>query len=309
MSVVLLLCLLVTIKIWDFYVNNIDPLERNWVSMMILAMGSLFSVATGLMIWNLERRNKQVQKAYRQLKEANEQLIQSEKLASIGRVVAGIVHELNAPLVTMQGYTQMLMKGVIKEEAESSAALIHKQAERCHKIVRALLTYARSDQPKIRPVVLKDVIELSLSHMPPEFHRDVQIRKHYPASPLEIPADPDQLERVFTNLFMNAWQAMQEKEMKNTPQIDLTLSQGPQKALIEVHDSGPGIPKDLQLKIFEPFFTTKPAGKGTGLGLSLCYSIIAMHEGSLCVESEPGLGTSFKIELPLTSLVPASAVS
>lgn len=262
-------------------------------------MGTLFSAATGFLIWSLERRHHQVQEAYHQLKEMQDQLIQTEKMASVGRVVAGIVHELNTPLVTMQGYTRILMEGVAKEEAADNIALIHKQAERCHKIVRDLLTYARWDKPKFRKVSLNELLDLSLANMPPAFQQEVEVRKHYPDAHVEIQGDPEQLQRVFLNLFMNSWQAMQEAEMSGRPQMDLTMVRTPQKIQIKVKDNGPGIPKEIQAQIFEPFFTTKPAGKGTGLGLSLSHAILLMHGGNIHVESEATPGTTFKVELPI----------
>jgi two-component system NtrC family sensor kinase len=292
-----LVCLLATFKVWDFYFNSADQLDRTWVSTLILSMGSLFSLATGFFIWNLQRHHRQVHEAYHELKEMQEQLIQAEKLASVGRVVAGIVHELNTPLVTMQGYTRMLMKGVDKEEDASNAALIHRQAERCHRIVRDLLTYSRWDTPKFRNVDMKQLLDLSLANMPPEFHAEVQVEKQYAPAPAAVEGDPEQLQRVFLNLLMNAWQAMQEN---NTPKkrIRLSINPGLQQLQVRVQDNGPGIPEEIQMKIFEPFYTTKAAGKGTGLGLSLSQAILLMHQGRLELKSEEGQGAVFTVEIP-----------
>lgn len=293
-----LVCLLATFKVWDYYYNSSDMLDRTWVSNMILSMGSLFSLATGFFIWNLQKRHRELHQAYTQLKNMQDNLVQSEKLASVGRVVSGIVHELNTPLVTMQGYTQMILKGVVKEEAMTSVALIHKQAERCHKIVRDLLTYARWDKPKFREMPVQELIDLAVASMPPDFHTEVTVKKNYPPGSVTMEGDREQLQRVLVNLLMNAWQAMQESKKSFPKQIDISLTPKEKYLMIYLTDNGPGIPEEIVSKIFEPFYTTKAAGKGTGLGLSLTQAILHMHQGKIEVFSEEGEGATFKIELP-----------
>lgn len=334
---IFLVCLLLTFMVWDHYFNSADQLDRNFVSNLILAMGTLFSISAGLLVWSLEsgksylekeiirrtdellekerqavaaeahreeaeRRHREVQKAYDQLKEAQQQLMQSEKLASIGRVVAGIVHELNTPLVTMQGYTRMLMKGVVKEEAQSNAQLIHRQAERCHKIVRDLLTFARWEKPRKISADLCQLLDFTLENLPPEFHQEVEIIRNYPSKPVMLALDFDQVQRVFLNLLMNAWQAMEEK--KGHKKVHIQVQAALEEVQVFISDNGPGISKENLGKIFEPFFSTKPAGKGTGLGLSLSYAILQMHEGKISVQSEEGKGTTFVLQFPKAPALP-----
>lgn len=293
-----LVCLLGTFKVWDYYYNSPDLLDRTWVSTLILSMGTLFSVATGFFVWNLERRHQEVHQAYHQLKEMHDQLVQTEKLASVGRVVAGIVHELNTPLVTMQGYTRMLMKGVVQDDAVSNAALIHRQAERCHKIVRDLLTYSRWEKPKFQDVDVEELLRLAIANMPPEFHADVTIEKKCGPGQTVIKGDAEQLQRVFLNLLMNAWQAMQEDQVPDK-RIKISLRPALHHVQVLIRDNGPGIPEEHQAKIFEPFYTTKPAGKGTGLGLSLSQAILQMHQGKLEVQRDgKSKGAAFLVTLP-----------
>ena len=212
--------------------------------------------------------------------------------------MAGIIHELNAPLVTMQGYTNMLMKGVVREDGKSSAELIHRQAERCQKIVSGLLTFSRREKIHLQEVDLGGLIDRVLEEMPPEFKSDgVAVVKQYPGEKVIIEADPDQLEKLFINILVNDWQALKEVPAGQR-QITIHLSSAENAAQLFFTDTGPGIPKENLQKIFEPFFTTKPAGQGTGLGLSLCHGIVGMHGGQIQVQSEEGKGTAFLIELP-----------
>lgn len=334
--IVFLVCLLFTFLIWDHYFNSQDPLDRQWVSTLILMMGTLFSISSGLFVWSLEsgknylekevkrrteklvqkeketvaaearrdeaeRRHREVEEAYKKLQEAQDQLVQSEKLASIGRVVAGIVHELNTPLITMAGYTKLLLshvKDIAEEELESSLQIIDRQSERCHKIVRDLLTFARWDRPRPRSVDLCELIDTVLTNLPLEFQADrIEVTKKYPDSHPILKVDPDQLQRVFLNILINVWHVL--KEISLPRQLGIEVIVTGEFVQVFFTDTGPGIAKENLDKIFEPFFTTKPAGKGTGLGLSLSYAIIQMHGGKINVQSESGKGTTFVVELPL----------
>ena len=331
--IIFLVCLLATFKIWDYYFNSSDILDRTWVSTLILLMGTLFSVATGFLIWTLEsgknyleseikrrteeliekereaaaaeakslearRKREEIEEAYRRLQELQAQLIQSEKLASVGRVVAGIVHELNTPLVTMQGYTNMLIKGVVLEDGKSSLELLHRQAERCHKIVRSLLTFSRKEEIHLEPVDLGLLIDRNLEELQEEFKKEgVRVSKKYPKEKVILQADPEQLQKLFTNILVNGCHALQEVP-SGQRHITVGLTSAEHSVQIYFEDTGPGIaPENIQ-KIFEPFFTTKAAGKGTGLGLSLCHGIAAMHGGQIDVHSKVGKGTTFTIDLP-----------
>ena len=325
-------CLLFSFLLWDHYFNSADPIDRMFVSNLVLAMGILFSASAGLLVWSMEsgkdylekeiirrtealvakeketalaeakrseaeHRHRELETAFRQLKDTQDQLIQSEKIASVGRIVAGIVHELNTPLVTMAGYMKLLMRTGFDKDTEVHLAVIDRQAERCRKIVGSLLTYARWDKPKFKPVGLCELIETTLAGMPVDFHRkEIHILKEYPGQSPVIEADSDQLQHVLSNLLVNAWQAFEETH--GLKQIKITVIPGEDSVQVFFTDTGPGIAKENLDKIFEPFFTTKAAGKGTGLGLSLVYAIVQMHGGKITVESEMGKGSVFVVELP-----------
>lgn len=302
---IFLVCLLFSVMAWDHYFNFSDPIDQKFVSNLILAMGTLFSISAGLLVWSLEsgkadaeRRHQELEEAFHRLKETQDQLVQSEKLASVGRVVAGIVHELNTPLVTIAGYIKLLMRAESGGETKNHLEIIDRQAERCRKIVRDLLTYARWDKPKFKAVDLRGLIESTLAELPVEFRESrIRVEEDYPGQVPAIQADGDQLRHIFSNLLVNAWQAFNpdQKEKK----IKVAVIPGHETVQIFFTDNGPGIPKANLDKIFEPFFTTKPAGKGTGLGLSLVYAIAQMHGGSIAVQSEEGKGAVFIVELPL----------
>ncbi len=302
---IFLVCLLFTFLTWDHYFNSNDPLDRTLISNLILAMGSLFSACAGILVWSLEtgktqaqRKQREVEAAYQKLQDTQEQLIQAEKLASVGRVTAGAAHELNSPLITIQGYAKRLLSEKTGEESRKSLEIICRQAERCGKTVRDLLTYSRKDKPKLKLVNICSILDMILENLSLEFSADqIKITKKFPDHCPDIEADPDQIQSVFQNLIVNAWQALRER--REPRELILHLYQAGHVIQTFVTDNGPGIPKESMGKIFEPFFTTKPAGKGTGLGLSLVQSIVHMHGGKIAVESETGKGTTFFVELPV----------
>lgn len=333
--IIFLVCLLLTFMVWDHYFNSNDPLTREWISTIILLMGTLFSISTGFLVWTLESgksylekeverrteelvekerekaaaearsleaqlKHKEVEEAYRRLEEVQDQLIQSEKLASLGRVMAGIVHELKTPLITMNGYSNLILKGGAEVSAPQCAEIIERQTKRCLKIVQDLLTFSRHEKIHLRAVDLPALIDKVHKELPVEFKQDgIEVLKQYPEGERTvIQADPDQLERLFVNLFVNSWHALKEHGGKEK-KISVRVLTAGNSAQIFFTDNGPGIEKENLGKIFEPFFTTKPAGQGTGLGLSLCSGIVGMHHGKINVQSEAGKGTSFFIELPM----------
>lgn len=333
--IIFLVCLLFTFLVWDHYFNSTNPLDREWISSLILLMGTLFSISSGFLVWTLEsgksylekevqrrteelvekqretvaaearsleaqRKQKEVEEAYRQLEEVQGQLIQSEKLASLGRVVAGLVHELKTPLITMSGYGNLILKGGAEIAVLKCAEMIERQVQRCLKIVQDLLTFARHENLHLRAVDLPALIDRVQDEMPVGFKDDaIEVIKQYPErASAVIQADPDQMERLFFNLFSNSWQALKEAA-GSEKRIAIRILTTENSVQIFFTDNGPGIKKENLDKIFEPFFTTKPAGQGTGLGLSLCCGIVGMHHGKINVQSEVGKGTTFVIELPM----------
>ena len=272
------------------------------------------------------------QQLNKRLEEANNQLLQSEKMASIGQLAAGIAHELNNPigfvhsnLGTLSGYLDDLMTIL---DAYSSAA--ESQGENCpnlkaieqlreerdfdfvrddifkllaeskdgisrvRKIVQDLKTFARVGEQEWQEADLHQGLDSTLNIVWNELKYKCQIVKEYADIP-PVYCLISQLNQVFMNLLVNAGHAI---EQKGTITIR-TRRQGPDQVCIEISDTGKGIPPENLRRIFEPFFTTKPVGQGTGLGLSVSYNIVQRHQGQLAVDSEPGRGTTFRITLPI----------
>lgn len=232
-------------------------------------------------------------------KRLEQQLRQSEKLSALGQLVAGVAHELNNPLAVIMGYAQLLAKQKDHDpKLKTDVLKILRESERAAKIVRNLLTFARPREPQMTSVdinrLIAGVIETHEAELNAcSIHINARLVPDLPATV----ADPHQLEQVFTNLFMNAVQALQEQPVPRT--IEVVTQLDGQTIRIAVSDNGPGISPEIVSKIFDPFFTTKPPGKGTGLGLSISHSIIQEHRGRIWVQSERGKGAKFHVELPL----------
>ena len=235
-----------------------------------------------------------------QLKEqAKRKVMESERLAMVGQLAAGVAHEINNPLTGIVTYSQLLLEKVPGEgSTRSSLQKIVTQANRCRKIVRGLLDFSRQSKPDERPCNVNAVLQdcLSLVGNQALFHNIEIVRNLACDLPL-VPMDPSQIQQVFLNLIINAAEAT-PGEGRLT--LATRLAATDKAVEIEFADSGCGIkPADLE-RIFEPFFTTKGARRGTGLGLAISYGIIKEHKGTITVESEFGKGTTFVVSLPLS---------
>ena len=232
------------------------------------------------------------------LQTTQDQLVQSEKLASVGQLAAGVAHELNNPLGTILLYSDILSKELDSDSPyQDDIVLIIKETKRCKGIVSALLEFARQNQVVAEPtdinVMVKEVVELQL-HQHTLGARIQVVYELDPGLP-EIQADRAQLHQVLVNLIDNAIDAMPEGG-----KLTLRSHPGPSGMVtIVVEDTGIGIPAENISKLFTPFFTTKPTGKGTGLGLAIVYGIIKLHRGQINVASEVMQGTKFTIQLPI----------
>jgi len=239
-----------------------------------------------------------------------EQLIHAEKLSAIGQLVAGVAHELNNPLTSISGYTQLLLRDeTLRGDIRDDLKHINVQAERAARIVQNLLMFAREHKPERRMVNLNDEFRNTLSLRAYQLRVDnIKVVIDFDLDlPLTV-ADPFQLQQVILNLINNANQAMTERGDAGTLTLrTYTASQSmgdvsgatPQMVVLSVSDTGVGIPaRDLN-RIFDPFYTTKPVGQGTGLGLSICFGIVQEHGGKIWAESEPGVGTTVAVALPL----------
>lgn len=233
-----------------------------------------------------------------------QQLLQSEKLSAIGQLVAGVAHELNNPLTSVSGYTQLLLRDErLPPELRQDLEQIYVQAERAAKIVQNLLIFAREHKPERTIGSVNEALRRALALQQYQLRVDnIGVRLELDPGLPPTTADFHQLQQVFLNLITNARYAMVQKGGRGTLTLRTGLEQRPAgeaQIRIEVVDTGVGIPeRDLQ-KIFNPFFTTKPVGQGTGLGLSICFGIVKEHEGQIWAESQLGVGTCVVVTLPV----------
>jgi nitrogen fixation negative regulator NifL len=241
-----------------------------------------------------------------ELQEQREARYQNEKLADMGSLLAGVAHELNNPLAVVMGYSSLLHKALEDGPRARWTEKISKAADRCVRIVRNFLALARQHPPERKEVRLNQVVEEAVELLAyPLRVDDVEVTLHLSPNLPVLWADPHQLHQVVINLITNAHQAMHGAPSPR--RLTLTTAEDPAggRVTLEVTDTGPGIPTEIQGRIFEPFFTTKPQGQGTGLGLSLCAGIVEGHGGTVRVESEAGRGAVFTVEIPV--VVPPAA--
>ena len=228
-------------------------------------------------------------------KERQAIFFQAEKLAAVGRMAAGLAHEINNPLGNIVGYAKLLLKDQeIVGNRREKLEIIAEQARKGSEIVRGLLDFSRQSRGDKLPVSVNQILANVVRLLAPEAERTgIRLKADYGELPL-VRADPKQLEQVFCNLLENALQAVGDSGNIQA----ITSLTGTDQVTVTVRDDGPGIQPEQRGRIFDPFFTTKPAGEGTGLGLSICLGIVKDHGGVIEVESEPGRGTAFVVNLP-----------
>jgi PAS domain S-box-containing protein len=285
--------------IGGFVVGSRTPREFSPADVnLLIAAGSQISSAIERTLLYEETRH-----AYDNLRRTQEQLLHSEKLAAVGQLIAGVAHELNNPLTAILGYSQLLTtSGQIGPLGIEYSEKLYRQAQRTHRIVQNLLSFARQHKPERSPVQINQTLEDTLALRDYDL-RMSNIRLHLGLAetlPM-ISADAHQLQQVFLNMVNNAVDAMLEKSREG----DLWVKTGTREGFlfVEFTDSGPGV-TDAS-RVFDPFYTTKPVGKGTGLGLSICYGIVTEHGGTIRVRNAPPHGACFTIELPLQLSAPA----
>jgi PAS domain S-box-containing protein len=242
---------------------------------------------------------REILKIRKELEDANIQLIQSQKIASIGRMAAGVAHEINNPLSGILIYTELL-KETLKDKPEYLKDLqeIIDQTLRCKRIASELLEFSRKSAGKVSSFSLDDLLSKCLALLVNKAtFQNIEVSTDMELDMPNLVGDMSQLQQVFTNLFINAADAM---EGKGKLHIRAAFERDRSLFVIRVADTGPGIPQECRDKIFDIFFTTKPAGKGTGLGLSVSQNILKIHGGRIAFECPPEGGTVFTVELPLS---------
>jgi len=270
-----------------------------------------------------QKANKQLSAALTQLKEAQQQLIEQEKLASLGQLTAGIAHEIQNPLNFVINFSQ-LSEGLFEDlnsndetlkkdtiaDLEDNLNIIEKHGKRAEAIIQSMLMHARSKESNIQKVnlntICKDAIQFSwqaMEHKYPNFicKRELEFDESLPA----VNIVEQDIARVIINLLNNALYAVHEKKqsmemsLNFEPQINIRTLQNDQYVFLNVTDNGNGIPQEIRNKIFQPFFTTKPTNLGTGLGLSISYDIVKTHGGTLSLDNTSEEGTTFEMRLPV----------
>jgi two-component system NtrC family sensor kinase len=250
------------------------------------------------MTQNLKSSREQLEMTVETLKATQAQLIQSEKLSGIGEFVAGVAHELNNPLTSVMGFSELLKSSDTNPQHKRYLEMIHKSALRCQKIVQSLLSFARRHQPERKLSSINELVEGAVEILQYQMRTsniEVTVRLD-PRLPRAM-VDPHQVQQVFLNIINNGRQAIEAHRPNGWLRISSETCAD--RIRVTFQDSGPGITEDNLSKVFDPFFTTKDVGKGTGLGLSLCYGIIKEHGGTITVGSKPGQGATFVVELPL----------
>ncbi len=253
-----------------------------------------------LKLYTVELEDK-VDKGTATAKKLEQQVLHSEKLAALGRLAAGVAHEIGNPLTSISTFAQLLREMAQDEFSQNSLDIINTHIHRITEIVRRMSNFARADSLNIKSTSLNDVLTSTLDLMRLDKRMKSTIKISVALDP-DLPAimtDEGQMSQVFINIILNAFDAMPEGGTLTVSTSRGTDDQGREALLIEFVDTGLGIPRENLEKIFDPFYTTKEAGKGTGLGLSLSYNIIKRFKGDIKVESEVGKGTTFTLILPL----------
>lgn len=261
----------------------------------VLANQAALAIENALLYEDIEN---QVKKRTEELVEVQKQLVQAEKLATVGTLAGGVAHEINNPLTAILTNVQMLLKS--DELDKESLEMIEEATKRCRTIVQKLMVYAKKPQQEITApskinllAILNNVVAFLKYQLEQE---NIRINVNDDGGAYLIEGVQNELEQVMTNIIINAKDAI--KQIKKSGIIDLTLSHTESSVKIEIRDDGAGIPKDIINRIFDPFFTTKDVGKGLGLGLSICHSILEKHRGKISVHSEVNKGTVFTVILP-----------
>lgn len=248
-------------------------------------------------LYDLTERKQAEAKIARQ----QDALQQSEKMAALGGLLAGVAHELNNPLSVVVGQATLLMEGSTEQKVIARGEKIFKAADRCARIVKSFLALARHKPPERKQVHLNELIHAALELLGFQIRTgEITIKLELEEKLPEITGDGDQLTQVVTNLVMNAAQAMDGWQGTKTITIRTWHDDSLQRVMLSVADSGPGVPQDIRTRIFEPFFTTKSNKGGTGVGLSLCLNMVSSYGGQMLLEDTPGGGATFIIDLPMT---------
>lgn len=229
-----------------------------------------------------------------------EQLLRVERLSTLAKLLAGVAYEINNPLTSVIGYSQLVERQDLPDETLHDVVRIRQEAQRCAKIVENLLAFVRRFTSEKMMIAINDLIEDVTTLWRYELSlQSIHLELSLPPESPRLFADAHQLQLVVVNLISNAIYALSQSE--GHKRLRIAVSQADDAVCLEIGDNGPGIPADQQQLIFEPFYTTRPEGTGTGLGLSICRTIVQQHKGTIEVVSAPGEGATFTVTFPLRS--------
>jgi signal transduction histidine kinase len=281
---------------------------NDMVSSLAEKNASIHELAQGLEL-KVQERTRELTAALSEKEATQAQLVQSEKMASLGQLVAGIAHEINNPVGYIYANTDHLERYLGKvgeafaagdrkafdearEKMERLLASTGEGAKRTKEIVAGLRTFSRKDPSHKQRIDMKESVETALMLLAHELKRGIVVKRAYGTEPM-VRANPGELTQVFMNIIINAVQAMGD-----TGTLIIETGSDGDTAFVAIQDTGPGIPPENLPRLFEPFFTTKEVGKGTGLGLAIAYGIVKAHGGEIRVTSGPGKGAAFQVRLP-----------
>jgi len=277
--------------------------EREQALLSVLAGQAAVAVENANIYTQLQDRISTLRQTVDQLNQTQNQLIQSEKMAAVGQLAFGIAHEIRNPLGIILGGVEFLEENLVKKDGINKEVVgkLKQSIDRANNIIVDLLRFSRTSKLEAQSVdicaLMEEVISLIKNQA---YSKDVQIVKNYTDSALSLLADPALLRQAFFNLCINAIDSMPKGGVLT---LNIYSGQGDEEnkeVIIEIVDTGKGIPKDILPRIFEPFFTTKEPGKGTGLGLSIVHLILERHKGTIGAESAVDKGTKFTIRLPFS---------
>jgi len=293
---------------WSLFDNNAPASVRNLrlvltlLTMMI--MGGVVFLRQHLLDHELMRLLRTSEESYDNLKTLQTQLIQSEKLASLGQLVGGAAHELNNPLTAMLGYSELLAESGLTEEQRTLASKIALQVRRTRTLIASLLNFARQVPGDKVPVDANTMVQTAVKLLQPQFSsRNVDLQVNLTDALPQISGDPNQLLQVLLHISGNALQALEEV---GGGILAIKTRRKENAVVLEFSDNGPGA-SDPE-RVFDPFYTTRTAGKGAGLGLSACYGIIQEHQGRILCANRVEGGTTVTVELPAVGTAPLTVI-
>ena len=276
----------VTWELLEFtLMSDMPESTRKWLHISRGILGAAcIGVITAVLVRRQERRLAQMRQA----------LIQSEKLATIGQMAAGIAHEVGNPLASISSVIQLLERGGLPDSDKKRMKLIHDELDRINRIVRQLVDFSRPAPVKQTELSLQEVLAdaVDLARYDPRA-RSVRFDLQFPSVPPPVKAVREHLVQVFLNVMYNGMDAMSDGGV-----LMIRCRSAGDEVFIDFKDSGVGIPADRLEKVFQPFFTTKPHGRGSGLGLAVTRHLLSQLNGRITLDSEPGNGTSVCIVLP-----------